>query len=125
MPISSNLRSIVAMVVAVGFFSFMDGVMKALGTSHPPMQVAALRGLSALPLVCAYVVARGQTAALLQIRWRLHLLRGVMSVAMLSLFAYALHALPLTETQQPSDGLCGRGSAALQAGWKKILALFA
>jgi drug/metabolite transporter (DMT)-like permease len=96
-PISSNLRSIVAMVVAVGFFSLMDGVMKALGTSYPPMQVAALRGLSALPLVCAYVVARGQTAALLQIRWRLHLLRGVMSVAMLSLFAYALHALPLTE----------------------------
>ncbi|MCF8168255.1 MAG: DMT family transporter [Rhodoferax sp.] len=97
MPISGNLRSILAMVVAVGFFSLMDAVMKALGTHYPPMQVAALRGLSAMPLVCAYVVVRGQTADLLRIRWTLHLLRGVMSVAMLSLFAYALHALPLTE----------------------------
>lgn len=85
------------MLMAVGFFSLMDAVLKTLGNSYPAVQVAALRGLSALPLVCAYVVWRKQTKSLLHIRWRLHLLRGVMSVLMLSCFAFALHALPLTE----------------------------
>lgn len=94
---SGNLRSILAMLVAVGFFSLMDAVLKTLGSSYPAMQVAALRGLSAMPLVCAYVLWRRQARGLLQIRWRLHLLRGVMSVGMLSLFTFALSELPLTE----------------------------
>lgn len=94
---TGNLRSIVAMVVAVGFFSLMDAVLKTLGASYPAMQVAAMRGLSALPLVCAYVVWRGEVRGLLQVHWRLHLFRGVLSVTMLSLFTFALGALPLTE----------------------------
>lgn len=73
---AGNLRSIVAMLMAVGFFSLMDAVLKTLGNSYPAVQVAAMRGLSALPLVCAYVVWRKQTKSLLHIRWRLHLLRG-------------------------------------------------
>ena len=59
--------------------------------------ILAMRGLSALPLVCAYVLWRGQARSLLQIRWKLHLMRGVMSVGMLSLFTFALTELPLTE----------------------------
>ncbi|OYU30800.1 MAG: EamA family transporter [Comamonadaceae bacterium PBBC2] len=94
---TGNLRSILAMLVAVGFFSLMDAVLKTLGSSYPAMQVAAMRGLSALPLVCAYVLWRRQARGLLQIRWSLHLLRGVMSVGMLSLFTFALTELPLTE----------------------------
>ena len=58
MPASSNLRSILAMLLAVAFFSLMDAVMKTLGANYPPMQVAAMRGLSALPLVCLYVLWR-------------------------------------------------------------------
>jgi drug/metabolite transporter (DMT)-like permease len=94
---AGNLRSIVAMLIAVGFFSLMDAVLKTLSNSYPAIQVAAMRGLAALPLVCAYVVWRKQTRSLLQIRWRLHLMRGVMSVLMLSCFTFALQALPLTE----------------------------
>lgn len=97
MNASGNLRSILAMLLAVGFFSLMDAVLKTLGSSYPAMQVAAMRGLSALPLVCAYVLWRGQARSLLQIRWKLHLTRGVMSVGMLSLFTFALTELPLTE----------------------------
>lgn len=85
------------MLVAVGFFSLMDAVLKTLSASYPAMQVAALRGLSALPLVCAYVLWRGQWGGLFRIRWSLHLMRGVMSVGMLSLFTFALGELPLTE----------------------------
>lgn len=94
---TGNVRSIVAMLLAVGFFSLMDAVLKTLGSSYPAMQVAALRGLSALPLVCVYVLWRKQAQGLFKIRWSLHLLRGVMGVLMLSFFAFALRELPLTE----------------------------
>jgi drug/metabolite transporter (DMT)-like permease len=97
MPSAGNLRSIVAMLIAVGFFSLMDAVLKTLGNSYPAVQVAAMRGLSALPLVCLYVLWRQQARSLLNIRWRLHLMRGVMSVMMLSCFTFALQTLPLTE----------------------------
>lgn len=90
-----NLRSIVAMVGAVGLFALMDSIMKLLAPHYPAMQVAALRGLSALPLVCVYIACRGRVGTLLAVRWPLHLLRAVIGVLMLFLFAYALRTLPL------------------------------
>lgn len=94
---SGNLRGILAMVAAVGFFSLMDALLKALSGSYPAMQVAALRGWAALPLVVLYVLWRGETAGLLRVRWPLHLLRGALNVSMLALFAYALKELALAE----------------------------
>ncbi|MFN3436250.1 MAG: DMT family transporter [Acidovorax sp.] len=94
---AENLRGIIAMVVAVGFFSVMDALLKTLSAHYPAMQVAALRGWAALPLVVLYVVWRGEVTGLLKVRWRLHLLRGVLNVAMLALFAYALKELALAE----------------------------
>ena len=94
---TGNLRSITAMLAAVGLFSVMDALLKTLAGSYPAMQVAAMRGLSALPLVWLYVVWRRETAALLKVRWRLHLLRGAISIVMLSLFTFALRELALAE----------------------------
>jgi drug/metabolite transporter (DMT)-like permease len=94
---SSDLRGILAMLGAVGAFSLMDAVMKTLSASYPPMQVAALRGLSALPLVWVYVMWRKETHTLLAIRWPLHLFRGVLGVLMLWLFALGIKLLALTE----------------------------
>jgi len=94
---SSNRRSILAMLVAVGAFSLMDALLKTLTGSYPALQVASLRGLAALPLVCVYVVWRREVGQLLRIRWRLHLFRGVIGILMLSLFSYALRALGLAE----------------------------
>jgi drug/metabolite transporter (DMT)-like permease len=97
MPLSGNLRSILAMLIAVAFFSGMDSILKTLAGSYPATQVAALRGLCALPLVCLYVVWRKETGALLKVRWRLHFLRGGISILMLSLFTFALRELGLAE----------------------------
>ncbi len=97
MPASGNLRSILAMLAAVGFFSLMDAVLKTLSATYPSMQVAAMRGLSAVPLVCLYVLWRKQAGMLLRVRWPLHLLRGVVGVLMLSLFAFSLKELGLAE----------------------------
>ena len=85
------------MLAAVGFFSLRDAVLKALNASYSPIQVAALRGLSAWPLVCLYVLWRRETHLLLKVRWPLHILRGVIGIAMLSLFGYGLKRLGLAE----------------------------
>ncbi|MDB5892628.1 MAG: EamA family transporter, partial [Rhodoferax sp.] len=92
-----NVRGITAMIVAVGFFSLMDALMKALVAHYPPLQVATLRGLGALPLVTLYVLWRREARGLLRVRWSLHLLRGVCNITTLALFSYALGSLPLAE----------------------------
>lgn len=96
-PIHGNLRGVLAMLAAVGCFSLMDALLKTLAGHYPPMQVAALRGLAALPLVLAYVLWQRQAHTLLQARWRLHLLRGMLVVVMLALFTYGLQSLGLAE----------------------------
>lgn len=95
--ISGNLRSIYAMLIAVFMFSLMDTAMKLLAGHYPAMQVAALRSLSSLPLVCAWVAWRGGFATMLRVRWSLQVLRAVVGIAMLALFAYGLKKLSLAE----------------------------
>lgn len=90
-----TMRGVVAMLLAMGSFSLMDVALKVLSAHYPPLQVAALRGLTSLPLVLLYVRWQGQLAAVWRVRWPLHLLRGVLSVLMLSLFAHALQTLSL------------------------------
>lgn len=92
-----NQRSIYAMLLAVAMFSLMDAVMKELAGHYPSMQVAALRGLTSLPLVFAYIWWRGAFQGMFRVRWALHLWRGVLGVAMLSLFAFGLKNLSLAE----------------------------
>ncbi len=92
-----NLYSIYAMLIAMAFFSLMDAVMKLLSARYPAMQVAALRGLSSLPLVFAYVAWRGAFRSSLQVRWSLHFLRGALGIGMLSLFAFGLRKVSMAE----------------------------
>ena len=95
--LSGNLRSIRAMLAAVLLFSVMDTIMKLLSAEFPAMQVASLRSLSSLPLVCAWVAWRGGFRTMLQVRWRLHLLRALIGIFMLALFAYGVRGLSLAE----------------------------
>lgn len=92
-----NLSAIVVMLIAVGLFSVMDAGLKTLSPHYPAMQVAALRGLSSLPLICAYVAWRRRLSSLFKVRWSLHVLRGVLAVTMLASFAFALRTLALAE----------------------------
>ena len=85
------------MLLAVAAFSVMDVCLKTLSPHYPPMQVTALRGLSSLPLITAWALLDGGPAQLLRVRWPLHLLRGALSIVMLSAFVYALRSLPLAE----------------------------
>ncbi len=94
---SGNLYSIYAMLLAVFMFALMDTAMKLLSARYPALQVAALRALCSLPLVAAYVAWRGAFRGIFRVRWSMHLLRGVLGILMLALFAYGLRQLSLAE----------------------------
>jgi drug/metabolite transporter (DMT)-like permease len=90
-----NLRSISAMLVAVGFFAAMDALLKVLSTRYPAMQVAAMRGWVALPLIALWIQSRGTWHTVWHIRWPLHVLRGVLAIGMLAFFTIGLRQLPI------------------------------
>ena len=92
----ARVRAIVLMLVAVGLFALMDAGLKLLSAHYPPFQVAALRGASSLPLVLVWAAATTGLAPLLRVRWGLHLLRGVLGIAMMASFVFALRTMPLS-----------------------------
>jgi drug/metabolite transporter (DMT)-like permease len=94
--VASNARAILTMLAAVGLFSLMDAGLKLLSAHYPPFQVATLRGAASFPVVLAWALGTSGWRPLLRIRWSLHLLRGALSVAMMSSFVYALKRLPLS-----------------------------
>ncbi len=85
------------MLVAVGALSLMDAGLKILAPHYSPLQVASLRGLSALPFVIVWVGFRGGYGQLLRVRFALHFARGALGIMMLVAFAFALRHLPLAE----------------------------
>ncbi|MDR7093265.1 DMT family transporter [Hydrogenophaga laconesensis] len=93
---AGNLRSITFMLIAVGFFALMDAVLKTLSATYPVLQIAALRGITALPLVLLYIAWRGAWHTVFRVRWPLHVLRGVLGITMLSLFTLGVRELPLS-----------------------------
>ncbi len=96
-PVQSRpTRAIWLMLAAVAMFALMDTGLKLLSAHYPPFQVAALRGLSSLPLVLTWALWTVGWRPLLRVRWSLHLLRGVLGIAMMASFVYALKHLPLS-----------------------------
>ena len=89
-------RGMLLMLISVALFSLMDAALKTLSAHYPPFQVAALRGLSSLPLVLTWALWTVGAMPLLRVRWPLHLLRGVLGIAMMASFVYALKRLPLS-----------------------------
>lgn len=96
--IPSRRAAIALMLLAVALFAFMDAGLKLLSARYPSLQVAALRGLSSLPLVLVWALASAPLRSLWRVHWPLHLLRGVLSVAMMVGFVYGISRLPMTTT---------------------------
>ncbi len=84
------------MIAAVACFALMDAAMKLLTAHYPALQVATLRGGASLPFVLLWVLATAGPRSILPVRWGLHLLRGVLGIAMIGCFAWALRSLPLS-----------------------------
>jgi drug/metabolite transporter (DMT)-like permease len=94
---NSRLAGMAAMLVAVAFFAFMDAGLKQLAAHYSAAQVAALRGLSSLPIVAAWSLWAGGVRPLIHVRWSLHLIRGLLAVIMLISFSYGVKTLSLSE----------------------------
>lgn len=90
------LPAVLLMLAAVALFGVMDAGLKLLAPHYAPMQVGALRGAAALPLVLVWALATVGVRGLLRVHWPLHLLRGLLGVAMMGGFVYGLRTLPLT-----------------------------
>ena len=93
-----RLAGMAAMLTGVASFALMDAGLKLLTAHYPAAQVAALRGLTALPVVFLWVLFAGGPRQLLRVRWPLHLIRGVLSVFMMITFSFALKELSLAKT---------------------------
>jgi len=95
---SSNLRGIGAMLLAVATFAMMDVTMKKLVESYPSIQVTFLRGAASLPFLFGATALFGNWRDLVPRRWLLHIVRGLLSVATLVFFIYAVSQLSLADT---------------------------
>ena len=95
-PALQPRRAALLMLVSVALFALMDAGLKTLSAHYPAFQVAAMRGLSSLPLVLGWALASAGAGALLRVRWPLHLVRGVLGIVMMASFVYALKRLPLS-----------------------------
>lgn len=83
------------MLAAVTTFAVMDVLLKRLVEDYPAIQVTFLRGAASMPLLLAANAIFGRWRDLLPKRWRLHVLRGFLSVALLWCFVYAVGQLSL------------------------------
>jgi drug/metabolite transporter (DMT)-like permease len=90
-----RLAGMAAMLTGVAAFALMDAGLKLLTAHYSAVQVAALRGLCALPVVFMWALYAGGAGQLIRVRWPLHLVRGLLSVAMMISFTYGLKELSL------------------------------
>jgi drug/metabolite transporter (DMT)-like permease len=92
---SPKIAGMAAMLTGVAAFAFMDAGLKLLSQHYSAAQVAALRGLAALPVVFAWALYAGGARQLVQVRWPLHIARGLLSVLMMITFTFGLRELSL------------------------------
>jgi drug/metabolite transporter (DMT)-like permease len=93
----ARLKGIACMLVAVGAFACMDSLLKFLTEHYPTMQVSAMRGFASLPFILSPLLFTRRFAELKPVRWKLHLMRGVLSVLVLGSFVYAIRVLSLAD----------------------------
>jgi len=83
------------MALAVLAFSCMDVLLKLFSQHYAPMQISAMRGVASLPFMLLAIAVTGRLRSIKPVRFRLHLLRGVLSVVMIFGFVYGVKVLSL------------------------------
>ena len=62
-----RLAGLAAMLAGVAAFAFMDAGLKVMSEHYSPLQGAALRGLSAWPIVFVWALLAGGCSSLLKL----------------------------------------------------------
>jgi drug/metabolite transporter (DMT)-like permease len=94
---AARLKGIAAMLAAVCAFACMDALLKLLVQHYPTMQVTAMRGAASLPFLLAPLLFTGRLRDLRPVRWRMHLMRGLLSVVLLASFVFSIRTLSLAD----------------------------
>ncbi|MFA4913485.1 MAG: DMT family transporter [Burkholderiaceae bacterium] len=90
-------RGILFIIGGIFCLTLSDSLAKWLGEYYAPIQLLFLRGLLALPVVCALVLMQGGRRALRTRHFDLHMLRGAINVGTACCFYLSLTLLPLAE----------------------------
>lgn len=90
-------RGILCIIAGIFFLTLSDSFAKWLGAYYAPIQLLFLRGLLALPVVCALVLMQGGRRALRTQHFDVHMLRGAINVGTACCFYLSLTMLPLAE----------------------------
>ena len=87
------------MLTAVAAFACMDALLKILSQHYSPMQVAAMRGIASLPFMLLGIGLglMGSFRDLRPVRFRMHVLRGALTVIVMATFVYAVRVLSLAD----------------------------
>jgi drug/metabolite transporter (DMT)-like permease len=93
-----RLRGIAYMVSGVAVFAVMDALLKRLSNHYAPLQVSFLRAVSSVLLLLLPIAWRRSWQVLRFANVPLHLFRGLLGVAMLVSFIFAVHRLTLAQT---------------------------
>lgn len=94
---AANLRGIVFMVLATGFFACNDALMKLATVGLPPFEVLFLRGFWASLLALPVVLLTGNGAQLKHIANRWVVLRNIFELLGVLCFVVALANMPVAD----------------------------
>lgn len=97
-PPRERLRGIASMVAAAFVFSIMDATLKRLSSNYGPLQVSCMRCLSSVAWLLIAIGYRRSWTILRASQPMLHLGRGVLGIAMLASFVYAVNQMTLAQT---------------------------
>ncbi len=94
---NQNVKGIICMLVALIFFSVMDAVMKFLAADYNALQVAFIRAVSSLPLLMLVIPVLGGYRSLRTRHLKMHLVRSLLGVVMLTLVIFCFSRLSLAD----------------------------
>lgn len=92
-----NTRGMLAITAASSIFVFSDALAKVVGQSWPVAQFLAIRGLFAIGLGLAMVIATGEGRRIVHLRNPLIILRSIVEATIAFSFISALGMMPLAD----------------------------
>ncbi len=94
-PAQSKLRAAGLILVAVGFASMQDAIVKAMSGAYPTYETVAFRGLAAVPFISAWAMWEGHFKTLITPDWPRIFLRSIILFSAYLAFALSIATLPI------------------------------
>ena len=88
-------RAIGFLMLAIGFATSQDAIVKAMSSAYPTYETVAMRGLAATPILFAWAWWGGQSLLRLPSAWRLIMLRSLILFSAYMSFALSIATLPM------------------------------